>query len=272
MSNTTKTEKQLIDEERSEILERLENWLELPMLILSFVWLALLVIEFIWGISRPLEIIATIIWIIFIVDFVIRLILAPDKLAYFKSNWITALALLLPALRVLRIARVARLFRAARAARGLRLVRVITSLNRGMRALGATMQRRGFGYVAALTLVVTLAGAAGMYAFENANPDGRGLNTYGTALWWTAMIMTTMGADYWPQTVEGRLLCLALALYAFGVFGYVTATLASFFIGRDADSPESELAGTHSVEELRAEIAALRSEIRELISRSDQNI
>jgi len=27
-----------------------------------------------------------------------------------------------------------------------------------------------------------------------------------------------------------------LALYAFAVFGYVTATLASFFIGRDAEN------------------------------------
>lgn len=272
MSNTTKTEKQLINEQRSEVLDQLENWLELPMLVLSFVWLALLIIEFIWGISRPLELIATVIWIVFILDFVIRLILTPDKLTYIKHNWLTVVALLVPALRIFRIARVARLFRVARAARGLRLVRVITSLNRGMKALGATMQRRGFGYVAALTLVVTLAGAAGMYAFENENLDGRGLNNYGTALWWTAMNMTTMGSDYWPQTVEGRLLCLVLSLYAFGVFGYVTAMLATFFIGRDADSQEAELAGARSVEELRAEIAALRSEIRALIGRRDQEI
>ena len=31
--------------ERLEILERLENWLETPMLILSFVWLALFIYE-----------------------------------------------------------------------------------------------------------------------------------------------------------------------------------------------------------------------------------
>ncbi len=36
-----------------------------------------------------------------------------------------------------------------------------------MRALGASMGRRGFGYVVALTMIVTLAGAAGMYAFES---------------------------------------------------------------------------------------------------------
>jgi len=36
----------------------------------------------------------------------------------------------------------------------------------------------------------------------------------GEALWWTAMIMTTMGSQYWPQTIEGRMLCVFLALYA----------------------------------------------------------
>ena len=76
--------------------------------------------------------------------------------------------------------RVLRVMRLARAARGLRLVRIVSSLNRGMRALGASMGRRGFGYVIALTLLVTFAGAAGMYAFEKESPAG--LHTFGEAL------------------------------------------------------------------------------------------
>ncbi len=78
------------------------------------------------------------------------------------------------------------------------------------------------------------------------------------------MIMTTMGSEYWPRTAEGRVLCLILSLYAFAVFGYVTATLASFFVGRDAESEEGEVAGAQAVESLRAEIAALRTELQEL--------
>ena len=125
----------------------------------------------------------------------------------------------------------------ARAARGLRLLHVISSLNRGMRALSGAMGRRGFGYAVLVTFVVVFAGGAGMFAFENDNADGRGRNDYPTALWWTAMIVTTISSDYWSQTVEGRVLCLVLALYAFTVFGYVAATLSSFFIERDAESP-----------------------------------
>ncbi len=110
-----------------------------------------------------------------------------------------------------------------------------------------------------------------MYAFENELPDGRGFESYGEALWWTAMVMTTMGSDYFPKTTEGRVLCFALALYAFAVFGYVTATLATFFVGRDAESKEAEVAGAEQIESLRAEVAALREELRTFARRDVQD-
>jgi voltage-gated potassium channel len=249
--------KQTLDNERSELLQQLEDWLEMPMLVLGFAWLALLLIELTVGLSPLLESIGMVIWIIFIIDFAIRFALAPNKLAYLRRGWLTAIALALPALRVFRIVRV---LRVARAARGLRLVRVITTLNREMKALGASMDRRGLGYVVALTTIVMLSGAAGMYAFENEILGG--LTSYGVALWWTAMLMTSIGSEYWPHTAEGRVLCFLLALYGFAVFGYVTATLATFFIGRDADDQEAEIAGAQSIKELRAEIAMLREDLR----------
>lgn len=256
---------QEIDSERQALLERLQDWLEIPMVVLAFVWLGLFIVEVVWGMSPLLQVAGNVIWILFIFEFVLGFTLAPGKLDYLKYNWLKGIALLAPALRIFRIVRILRLARLSRAAgmtRGLRLLRVLSSINRGMRALGASMNRRGFGYVVILTLIVTLAGAAGMYAFESNMPDGRGLNSYGTALWWTAMIMTTMGSEYWPQTAEGRVLCFVLALYSFGVFGYVTATLASFFIGSDAENDEAELAKARSIATLHKEIAALREEIR----------
>lgn len=80
--------------------------------------------------------------------------------------------------------------------------------------------------------MVLFAGAAGMVAFES-GAGSRALDDYGTALWWTARVLTTMGSDAWPRTGAGRLLCLILALYGFAVFGYFTAYLASFFVGRE---------------------------------------
>ncbi len=245
--------------------------MEVPMLVLGFVWLALLVVELTHGLRPGLEIVGTAIWIIFIADFGVKLALAPDRSAYLKGQWLIALSLLVPALRVLRIARVLRVLRLARAVRGVRLFRVLSSLNRGMKALSGAMGRRGFGYAVVLTGVVVFAGAAGMFAFENGNADGRGLNDYPTALWWTAMMITTVGSEYWPQSVEGRVLCLVLALYAFAVFGYVAATLSTFFIEQDAESKDAALVGAKAVEEVRREVEGLRAEIRRLVQAAERS-
>jgi len=244
--------------ERDTLLARLEDWLERPMLALGLAWLVLLVVEVTRGLSPFLEALSLAIWGLFVLEFLLRFALAPRKAAFLRRSWLTLLSLLLPALRVLRFARVLRLMRAARAARGLRLVRVLSAMNRGMRALGASMARRGLGYVLALTVVVLVGGAAGIYAFER--EEGT-LTDFGSALWWTAMVMTTLGSEYWPRTPEGRLLCLVLALYALAMFGYITAALATFFVGRDAESQDGELAGRA---EMQASLDALREELRQL--------
>lgn len=217
--------------QRASLVRRLEMKLDRPLAMLGIVWLGLLVVELTRGLGPFLTRVAFAIWLVFLVDFALKFALAPKKLRYLRRHWLTALSLAVPALRAVRVLR---FLRAARAVRGLRLLRLLASWNRSLRALGGTMRRRGFGYVMLLTLLVLTSGAAGMYAFERGAATGQGLEDYGTALWWTAMILTTMGSEYWPRTPEGRLLCLLLAIYGFTIFGYVTATLATFFISRDA--------------------------------------
>lgn len=116
------------------------------------------------------------------------------------------------------------------------------------------MKRRAFGYVIILSLIVTFAGAAGMYALEQPNP---GFENYGMALWWTAMRVITAGNEFNPVTTEGRGLALLIAIFGYTIFGYVTATFASFFIGRDAEEKDAPIIGA-------ADVAALSKEIRQL--------
>jgi voltage-gated potassium channel len=71
-----------------------------------------------------------------------------------------------------------------------------------------------------------------------------------------------MGSEYWPQTAEGRILGWLLALYAFAIFGYITATIASFFVGQDTSAQAQPTASTAADSAaLRDEIAALRQEL-----------
>jgi voltage-gated potassium channel len=256
-------EQEDLSEERRGLLEQVEATLETPMIVLGFTWLALLVADLVWGLQPLLAGFMTLIWIVFILDFVLRLSLAPAKTAFLQHNWLTALSLLLPAFRAFRVVEALRVVGAG--VRGARLISILGSMNRGMNALRHSMRRHGFGYVVSLTALVTLVGGAGLYAFEgNATVSG-GLRSYGEALWSTAMIMTTLGSQYAPKTVEGRVLTLVLAVYAFAVFGYFTAALASYLVGRDAEDPEAEVAGASELAALRAEVAALRSEMTLLL-------
>ena len=234
---------------RERLLRRIERRLE-PLLILAGIaWLALLVYELLAGEHRLATLASNVIWAAFLAEFALRLAVAPRRGSFLRRNWISAVSLALPALRVLRIGRALRALRAARAIRSVRLVRIVTGLNRGVRGLRRVLAQRRFGYVMAATALVTLAGAAGMYAFER---EAGTLSSYAEALWWTAMIMTTMGSERWPATPEGRVLCVLLATWAFAMFGYITATLATWFVGRD---PPGE---RRSIERLAREVEALR--------------
>lgn len=241
-----------IKNERKRLLRSVENVLEAPMIFLGFIWLILLVVELIWGRNKVLGYMSYTIWGIFIIDFLIKFSLAPEKLLFLKKNWLTIISLFIPALRVFRVFR---FFRLLRGLRGIRLVRIVSSFNRSLRSLGQTMQRRAFGYVMVTTLIVTFVGAAGMYAFENPNP---GFSSYGLALWWTAMRVITAGNEFNPVTAEGRGLGFLIAVYGFSIFGYFTATFASYFIGRDAEEKEAPLAGSKEIGQLKSEIVALR--------------
>jgi voltage-gated potassium channel len=249
-----------LDSQRWRLLHNVVRLLEPIMAVLGIVWMLLLIIDVTRGTTTVLSYISGGIWLVFVVDFVAELLIAPRKLLYLKKHWLAAIALAVPPVRV---ARLAMIFRAGRAIRGLRLVRTIASLNRGMLALRSTMRRRGTAYVAVFTLLVTLVGAAAMYSFENGVKDPNGIHDYGTALWWTAMIMTTMGSTYWPQTDAGRIMCVLLAIYSFTVFGYLTATLATFFIDRDASRDDAAVAGQQSIDKLAEQIAALRALVAE---------
>jgi voltage-gated potassium channel len=229
------------------------------MAVLGLFWLALFVVEVTHGLSPLLSVISGVIWALFVIDFLVRMLIAPNRWGYLRRNWLVAISLFVPALRTVRLFGFIRVLRFARAARGARLIRAVASLNRGMTALGATMHRRGITYVVVLTAAVVLVGAAGMYALEPHDPQGvAGFASYGDALWWTSMIVTTLGSAYWPRTAEGRFLALLLSLFSIGVFGYITATLASFFVDRDAASPSSDVAGAQELKAIRAEIEKLR--------------
>jgi len=264
-------EKAVIKDERSALLHNLTKMTDKVMIALAFVWIGLMIGDFLGKLSPSLVILNNVIWAIFGIDFLVKFAIAPHKWLFLKTHWLLLISLILPAFRLLRILQV------LNALRALSLVRILTSLNIGISQLTDAMGRRGLGWITIVTVIVLFGGAAGMYSLENVNQlsqqgysnvvkVGGGFQSYSDAVWWTAMLMTTIGSQYWPVTTAGRALCFFLSMFSLGVFGYITAALASFFVDKE-DKAVPVRAREASVQALREEVRALR----ELISPADSN-
>lgn len=253
-----KVHQQIKRQERHELLGRVQGWLDTPLTILAFVMLALLLLDFTASLgsfwSRQVTQAEEAIWAIFLLTFVFEFVLAPDKSDYLKENWLTAISVVLPALRVVRI------FRVAAALRELSLVRVLTTLNRGARALGTIVRRGELGYILGLTLLVTLTASGATFYFEQGAPGAR-ITTVGDAIWWAFTLVTTINTGLEPVTLEGRIIGVLMRVFALAVSGYITAIIAVHLLGFGEVNDEAELAG--EVRLMREELSRLRALLAE---------
>ena len=88
---------------------------------MGLIWLILVVIELVGPYHPTLQWLTGALWVVFLLDFLIRFTLAPRKAVYLRHNILTAASLVVPALRMLRLTA---LIPALRAARGLKLARL----------------------------------------------------------------------------------------------------------------------------------------------------
>ena len=249
-----------VRKERFELLGQIQAILEPAMVALGLLFLVLLLIDYtVTGMSARnqahLDAALQVIWGIFVLDFAARFIVAPAKGLFLRQNWFAALSLAVPFLRPFRI------LRAARMLRSLSLVRLLGGINRGMRVLRQVTRGRQFAYVAALTLLVVLGGAAGTLYFDQ-GIENAPIQTFGDALWWSAAMVTTINNEKYAVSTEARIIAILVRVFAVSVFGFVTASIASYLIGTQ------ETAARISAEQasLRDEISALRQELAQVRS------
>jgi voltage-gated potassium channel len=75
------------------------------------------------------------IWGLFVAAFLVELHRAPSKPRYLRKQWLVALSLALPLLRIFRVVRALRVLREARAVHSFMVARVTSALNRRTRSL-----------------------------------------------------------------------------------------------------------------------------------------
>jgi len=226
---------------REALLHRIERITELPLLVLAFVMIPLLVGPFFWHLSSAEETLfvtlETLIWAIFAIDLIIKVVIAPKRLAYLKRHWLEVLVVAVPFFRPLRILRVF-LFGSRAWVGARRLVNIDFLLVYGI----------GLVIIAA-TVVTSVEGG------ENAS-----IKSFPDALWWAVVTITTVGyGDMVPVTAIGRAIAFILMLGGIAFFSGVTANLASFLVKGGSEADKKVLVQlTEQVEGLRQEISRLQ--------------
>lgn len=225
------------------------------MLGLSIAFLPVFLVGMMSGVSEGLrnaaESIGWGIWAVFLVEFMVRLALAPKRLHMVRAHLFDLLVLALPFLRAFSGLRVLRsLTRAAFAVGG------ITLSGRMLESTRRTAKRKGVPYVLGLVLLAALAGAVIVQRVESDSPDPN-ITSFGDAIWWAASTLTTVGyGDRYPTTTEGRLVAIGLMLLGLGLFSLVTARIAAFFVG-DGDGEPDTRAAVAEVQQRLARIEAM---------------
>lgn len=253
--------------ERGELLDHVQALLEPLMVALGLVFLALLAVDYGgWAAGTryagPLATTLDVIWVVFLADFLLRFWIAPAKRRFLRENWLGALSVALPFLRPLRAFRALRALRAARATRSLSLIRLLGGVNRGLRLLRNVAASNQMLLIGGMTILVVASGAVGIWYFDRGDAESP-IRTFGDALWWSATLVTTMNSEKYAVSTEARVIGILIRIFALSIFGYITAKIATYLIGRD-------VAGTTAASDrdaLAGQIRALRSEVAQLRER-----
>ncbi|HEX7117898.1 MAG TPA: ion transporter [Longimicrobiales bacterium] len=216
---------------RRRLSARIDRVFDLPLSIAAILLLMLTMVELTGEVdprwAPVLELVLYLLWALFVVEFLAKLLLASDRTRHLRTHWLDALVVALPVLRIFRALAVLRL------GRGFSLLRLLIFGGRSSSATIQLLRRRHIGQLLVTTLLVTLVGATTAFLVESGAPHAT-IRTFGDALWWTAGTITTVATELYPVTPGGRVLGVTLMVYAMVVFTYLAAALASAFVGADA--------------------------------------
>lgn len=188
------------------------------------------------------------IWVIFVLDYVIRLIHSENKWIYFKKHPFELIAII----------PFDSLFRAARLVRLFRVIRLIGIGSRYLTPIYKLLKTNGLDKVLIVTIILLFVIPIPIVLLEPS------INTFADALWWAVVTTTTVGyGDISPETPIGRTLAVILMLVGIGIIGTLTSAITSFFNKEDKKSHEK-----HFLEILRTieEIDSLTKEDIEIIN------
>ncbi|OYN98392.1 ion transporter [Enemella evansiae] len=216
-------------------MTRWERATSTPLTIAALVFLAAFAAPILWWPTPPevvavCSVLALLTWAAFLIDYLVRLKLAPVKRTFVRRHLMDLLAVALPMLRSLRL---------------LRVVTILTLLDRRARLRG-----RVITHLVGATVLLGFCASLAVLSAERSSPEAN-IITFGDAVWWALSTMATVGyGDRYPVTAAGRWVGAGLMIGGVAILGTVTATISSWLI--------QHLDTSNEVDRLQAENAELK--------------
>ena len=181
---------------------------------------------------RFVLVVDVIVMVSFLISYFVELSLSESKIKYIKTEWLNALVTLAQIVALLPSLGIAGIFRAARGFRVLltlgRVLGIGVSVSKkdGRRILREKAATLAFG-LAAFTCVSS---AVAFTVAEDVG-NGRRVESFFDALWWSVSTITTVGyGDVYPVTAIGRIIATFTMLVGISTLAVVTARIAKFLI------------------------------------------
>ena len=220
--------------------EKVERWrkqTDTPLTIIAIGSLPVLFLHFVSDRLSSLDkkfilIVDLVVLAAFLVDYLVELTLATHKVKYIRAEWLNAIVTIAQVVALLPSLGIAGIFRAAR---GFRLVLTLArvfgigasaSQNDGRRLLRERAASLAFGLAGFTCLTSAVA-----FTIAEDVGQGRKIDSFFDALWWSSSTITTVGyGDIYPVTAIGRLIAIFTMLVGISTLAVVTARIAKFLI------------------------------------------
>jgi voltage-gated potassium channel len=243
---------------RHDLVDSIERLTRFPMAVLGVAWLVVAIITLTrhvnGGSSTVAVAILFVLWTLMLVEYMVRLVLSPDRRGYLRRRWVEPATVLVPPLQGWHVVGMERM--------------TLLVHEGGLRAQMLLRHHSLFRVIIAATGTLFLGSWLALLFEDHANKSQ--FANYPDALWWGIVTVTTVGyGDKVPATAGGRIVAVVLMLVGIGLIGVLTATVASLFIKEHTDANKDAVRKSHeSIGNRLAEISARLADVEQRLGAS----